>query len=134
MQVLATILEKWAIAVKKENSIFCRENAGFELPGFSLVSRRGNRSIRDPLMVATFLQEQGVPVDRILAGCRLSVPEIIASLYDVVPDSEDPEEFVGSRLQSMEEIGLITRGMDVTFLKQTKVTKEAIENATKNQL
>jgi len=114
LQSAAAILSDWADQVKKECAAVTKD-AQLQVPGYKLVSRKGNRKVANPVSLAIAANELGVSLDTLYAGCcTVSAKKAAELVYDLT--GNDAERF----LADMEEAGVVERGEDVVYLQKSR--------------
>lgn len=82
--VVADIMERWSESVRK-HALDLRLESGVEIPGYSLVNRKGTTSVIDPQLVYSLAQEAGLDHAAIMGAVSMSVPKLLDAVRDTAP-------------------------------------------------
>lgn len=113
---VASIMERWAKNVRSTALELRLE--GVEIPGYELKQTAGNRKIKDVASTWGALKEI-VPQEEFLEACSLTIGTLEKKLKEQAPRGQK-QEFAKSTLEVLDDLGLIERGRDKTYLTKQR--------------
>jgi len=109
---VAAIMERWAKNVRSTALELRLE--GVDIPGYELKQTAGNRKIKDVARAWGALKEI-VPQEEFLEACSITIGTLEKKLKEQAPRGQK-QEFAKSTLEVLDDLGLIERGRDTTYL------------------
>ena len=127
--LVADVMERWISSVKK-HALDLRLSVGVEIPGTSLVSKNGSRSIIDPNTAHKVAEEHGLTHEEFMTAVEVSASKLLKAvevkaprgqkklaseaLEDALRDASalhvGPETFYLRRVKSAPEQKMLTEG------------------------
>jgi len=115
LQILSHVIEDWAKQVRQNNAKRAIED-GIEVPGFEIRSREGAFEVTDLVSAVKLLEEYGIPLERILQACTLSLPKVTEQAFALKGGKKKDLR------EAIEEVikAYLVRGEQIVFLQKKK--------------
>ena len=113
---VAAVMERWAKNVRATAMELRLE--GVEIPGYELKQTKGNRKIKDVVGVWGALKEI-IPQEEFLDACSVSISTLEKKLKEQAPRGQK-QDFASSTIDGLNDLGLVERGRDKTYLTKQK--------------
>ena len=113
---VASVMERWAKNVR--NTALELRLEGVDIPGYDLKQTAGNRKIKD--VVSAWSALKGImPQEEFLDACSVGLGALEKKLKEQAPRGEK-QEFAKSTLDVLDDLGLVERGRDKTYLTKQR--------------
>lgn len=118
--VVADIMERWSESVRK-HALDLRLESGIEIPGYSLVNRKGSTSVIDPQLVYSLAQEAGLDHAAIMGAVNMSVPKLLDAIRDTAPKGK--KKHVAQDFEdTLRDSGAVMVSQDTYHLRKSRPT------------
>jgi hypothetical protein len=116
--VVADIMERWSESVRK-HAVDLRLDSGVEIPGYTLVNRKGSTSVIDPQLVYSLAQEAGLDHAAIMGSVNMSVPKLLDAIRDTAPKGQ--KKHVAQEFEdTLRDSGAVMIAQDTYHLRKSR--------------
>lgn len=115
---VADVMERWISSVKK-HALDLRFSVGVEIPGTSLVSKAGSKSILDPSAAHRVAEEHGLNHDEFMTAVEVSAAKLLKVAESKAPRGK--KKMAAQELEdALRDAGALHIGAETFYLRRVK--------------
>ena len=115
---VADVMERWISSVKK-HALDLRFSVGVEIPGTSLVSKAGSKSILDPSTAHRVAEEHGLSHDEFMTAVEVSAAKLLKAAEAKAPRGK--KKLAAQELEdALRDAGALHIGAETFYLRRVK--------------
>lgn len=115
---VADVMERWVSSVKK-HALDLRLSVGVEIPGTSLVSKAGSKSILDPSTAHRVAEEHGLSHDEFMTAVEVSAAKLLKAAEAKAPRGKKKLAAQGLE-DALRDAGALHIGAETFYLRRVK--------------
>lgn len=120
--LVADVMERWVSSVKK-HALDLRLSVGVEIPGTSLVSKNGSRSIIDPNTAHKIAEEHGITHEAFMTAVEVSASKLLKAAEANAPRGK--KKLAAEALEdALRDAGALHVGPETFYLRRVKSAPE----------
>jgi hypothetical protein len=120
--MVADVMERWVSSVKK-HALDLRLSVGVEIPGTSLVSKNGSRSIIDPNTAYKVAEEHGLTHEEFMTAVDVSASKLLKAAEAKAPRGK--KKLAAEALEdALRDAGALHVGPETFYLRRVKSAPE----------
>ena len=120
--LVADVMERWISSVKK-HALDLRLSVGVEIPGTSLVSKNGSRSIIDPNTAHKIAEEHGITHEEFMTAVEVSASKLLKAVEAKAPRGK--KKLASEALEdALRDAGALHVGPETFYLRRVKSAPE----------